>query len=122
VRHYRVFVTGKPGIFDPAGKAAEDALVKLGYTGVSGLRIGKLIDLECADGVGLSEVQEMCERFLANPVIEGFTVSEVGLGAGADLVAEAGATAGAGLVAEADLATEAGSTAEAGRSDEAGAQ
>ena len=96
MRRFRIFVTGKPGIFDPAGKASEDALVKLGYSGVDGLRIGKLVDLECADSVGLSEVQEMCERFLANPVIEDYRIEEVGLASADGLIAEAGRSEEAG--------------------------
>jgi len=77
MRRFRIFVTGKAGIFDPAGKASEDALEKLGYVTVENLRIGKLIDLECADSIELSQVEEMCTRFLANPVIEDFRIEEV---------------------------------------------
>ena len=77
MKRYQIYVTGKPGIFDPAGKASENALTNLGYVGVEGLRIGKFIEMQCADEVGLAEVEEMCTRLLANPVIEDFRIEAV---------------------------------------------
>ncbi|MFP5351432.1 MAG: phosphoribosylformylglycinamidine synthase subunit PurS [Actinomycetota bacterium] len=74
----RVDVMLKPGISDPQGQTIEKALPVLGYDGVTGVRVGKRIELEVeaanADEAR-SKVQEMCERLLANPVIESYEVS-----------------------------------------------
>lgn len=69
----RVYVTLKPGILDPQGQAVLHALGSLGYTGVKEVRVGKLIELELAtdDKPGAeAEVKAMCERLLANTIIE----------------------------------------------------
>ncbi len=74
----RVNVTLKPGIADPQGQTIERALPALGYDGVRGVRVGKMIELE-VDAPDESEakrrVEEMCERLLANPVIEAYEVT-----------------------------------------------
>jgi phosphoribosylformylglycinamidine synthase PurS subunit len=67
----RVLVRPKAGILDPQGAAAERALGALGFDGVSEVRIGRLIELEVADPATLPE---MCERLLANPLIEDYEV------------------------------------------------
>ena len=75
----RVYVTPKQGILDPQGATVERALPALGFNGVSGVRIGKFIelDLEAPPGTGPDEAQaqvdEMCRKLLANPIIEDFT-------------------------------------------------
>lgn len=70
---FEVVVSLKEGLLDPAGKAIEDALPALGWANVSGVRVGKHIDLlveaETA-GDARSQVEEMAARFLSNPVIE----------------------------------------------------
>ena len=74
----RVDVMLKPGISDPQGQTIEKALPVLGYEGVSAVRVGKRIDLEVDAGSvdeARTKVQEMCERLLANPVIESYEVS-----------------------------------------------
>jgi len=74
----RVEVTHRPGIADPAGATVERALPALGYTNVSQVHIGKVIRLvvDAADaGSARVEVEEMCERLLANPVIESYDVT-----------------------------------------------
>jgi len=74
----RVEVTHRPGIADPAGATVERALPALGYTNVSQVHIGKVIRLvvDAADaGSARVEVEEMCERLLANPVIESYEVT-----------------------------------------------
>jgi phosphoribosylformylglycinamidine synthase len=76
MREYRIFVTGKQGIFDPAGKTAQNALDNLGYEGVADLKIGKFIQLTCDESVSLATVTEMCEKLLANPIIEDFRIEE----------------------------------------------
>ncbi|MBE0417243.1 MAG: phosphoribosylformylglycinamidine synthase subunit PurS [Coriobacteriia bacterium] len=69
---YEVYVTYKQGIFDPPGATAERALANLGYEGVHSVKIGKYIQIE-ADA-DLAAVREMCERLLANPVIEDYRI------------------------------------------------
>jgi phosphoribosylformylglycinamidine synthase len=68
----------KSGISDPQGQTIERALPALGYDGVSDVRVGKRITLSVeADGPedATSKVTQMCERLLANPVIESFDVT-----------------------------------------------
>ena len=72
---YEIYVTYKLGIFDPPGATAERALANLGYEGVNSVKIGKFIRLD-ADA-GLPAVTEMCEKLLANPVIEDFRIETV---------------------------------------------
>jgi len=74
----RVYVTPKQGILDPQGAAVERSLPNLGFQGVSGVRIGKIIDLAiAADGLSAeaahTQVDDMCRRLLANPIIEDYT-------------------------------------------------
>lgn len=73
----RVYVTPKQGILDPQGAAVERSLPNLGYNGVSGVRVGKIIDLSLSDDLGpeaaRTEIDEMCRRLLANPIIEDYT-------------------------------------------------
>jgi phosphoribosylformylglycinamidine synthase PurS subunit len=67
----------KDGISDPQGLTIERALPALGYEGVSGVRVGKRIDLEIEASTrdeARSRVEEMCRRLLANPVIESYEV------------------------------------------------
>ncbi|MCL5887749.1 MAG: phosphoribosylformylglycinamidine synthase subunit PurS [Actinobacteria bacterium] len=69
--HYEIFVTYREGIFDPPGATAKGALENLGYP-VEEVRIGKYIQLETE--AGPEAVREMCEKLLANPVIEDFRI------------------------------------------------
>jgi phosphoribosylformylglycinamidine synthase subunit PurS len=72
---YRVFVTLKPGVLDPQGKAIHHALEGLGFSGIADVRAGKLIEIELADGESReAEVEDMCRKLLANTVIENFRV------------------------------------------------
>ena len=73
-----VSVMLKPGIADPQGQTIERALPALGYTGVDDVRVGKLIHLTLeADNADDAQqrVTEMCEKLLANTVIESFEVT-----------------------------------------------
>jgi phosphoribosylformylglycinamidine synthase PurS subunit len=77
---YRVLVSVmlKPGIADPQGQTIERALPALGYQGVTGVRVGKRLELEVDapnSDDARSRVNEMCERLLANPVIESYEVT-----------------------------------------------
>ena len=74
----KVSVVLKAGIADPQGQTIERALPALGYEGVKNVRVGKLIELEleAADlDAARTNVEEMCERLLANPVIEAYEVN-----------------------------------------------
>jgi phosphoribosylformylglycinamidine synthase PurS subunit len=73
----RVFITLKPGVLDPQGKAIHQALQGLGFSGVKDVRAGKLIELELADGTSDSEIEEMCRKLLANVVIENFRIERL---------------------------------------------
>jgi phosphoribosylformylglycinamidine synthase len=67
----RVLIRPKEGILDPQGKAVERALPALGFDGVSRVRVGRLVELEAdsADDLG-----ELCEKLLANPLIEDYEI------------------------------------------------
>lgn len=77
MKRYQIFVTGKEGIFDPAGETSKNALANLGYTGVESLRIGKFVELEVAGSTTDEQVEEMCQKLLANPVIEDYKITSV---------------------------------------------
>jgi phosphoribosylformylglycinamidine synthase subunit PurS len=71
----RVYVTPKDGILDPQGKAVQQSLHALGYPEVLDLRLGKYVEIHLADvseESAQTRVREMCERLLANGVIEDF--------------------------------------------------
>jgi phosphoribosylformylglycinamidine synthase len=73
-----VEVSHRPGIADPAGATVERALPALGYTNVAQVHIGKVIRLvvDAADAdAARTQVEEMCEKLLANPVIESYEVT-----------------------------------------------
>ncbi|MFA6431039.1 MAG: phosphoribosylformylglycinamidine synthase subunit PurS [Candidatus Margulisiibacteriota bacterium] len=71
----KVYVTAKKGVLDPQGKIVEQALHSLGYKNLSNVKIGKYIELEIkgSKGQGVDgQVNEMCKKLLANPVIEDY--------------------------------------------------
>ncbi|MBM3139529.1 MAG: phosphoribosylformylglycinamidine synthase subunit PurS [Chloroflexi bacterium] len=73
--HARINVMLKPLVNDPQGLAVRDGLLQLGFSGVSAVRVGKRIEvtLDAADRARAeTAVREMCEKLLANPVIESF--------------------------------------------------
>ena len=72
----KVHVTLKTGVLDPQGKAVEHALDSLGFTGVDAVRQGKYIEIDLADGdkaQAEKNVEEMCQKLLANTVIENYS-------------------------------------------------
>ena len=71
----RVLVRPKEGILDPQGQAVERALPALGFTGVSHVHVGRLIELDVDDP---SQLPGMCEKLLANTLIEDYEVVELG--------------------------------------------
>ena len=76
----RVTIMLKDGVLDPQGEAIRHALGGLGFAGVSGVRQGKVIELDLAAtdaAAAETEVKAMCEKLLANTVIEKYTVEIV---------------------------------------------
>ena len=70
----RVHVMLKTGVLDPQGEAVRHALGSLGFEGVAGVRQGKVIELDLADGTSEAVINDMCEKLLANTVIESYQV------------------------------------------------
>ncbi|VVT20201.1 phosphoribosylformylglycinamidine synthase subunit PurS [Erythrobacter sp. EC-HK427] len=73
----RIHVSLKPGVLDPQGRAVHHALEGLGFAGVADVRIGRLIELEVADDTTDAALAEMCEKLLANTVIENYAIEKV---------------------------------------------
>lgn len=69
----RVFVTLKPSLLDSAGRTVAGSLEKLGYPEVDEVRIGKLIEMK-VERYDEARVKEMCDKLLANPVIEDYRI------------------------------------------------
>jgi phosphoribosylformylglycinamidine synthase subunit PurS len=67
----RVLIRPKAGILDPQGVAVERALPALGFEGVSGVHVGRLVELDVED---TDQLQPMCERLLANPLVEDYEI------------------------------------------------
>ena len=77
----RVTITLKAGVLDPQGKAIEGALRGLGFAGIDGARQGKIIDLALAEtdpAKARAAVADMCEKLLANTVIENYDIAILG--------------------------------------------
>ncbi len=76
--HYsaRIYVTLRPSVLDPAGTAVESGLQQMGYQGVSDVRIGKYVELNLTannDDEAKTQLDQICDRLLANPVIENYS-------------------------------------------------
>jgi phosphoribosylformylglycinamidine synthase len=69
--HARVLVRPKAGILDPQGVAVERALPALGFEGVANVHVGRLIELDIEDP---SQLAAMCEKLLANPLVEDYEI------------------------------------------------
>ena len=67
----RVLIRPKAGILDPQGQAVERALPALGFDGVANVHVGRLIELDIEDP---SQLEAMCEKLLANPLIEDYEI------------------------------------------------
>ena len=67
----RVLIRPKAGILDPQGQAVERALPALGFDGVANVHVGRLVELDVPDA---RRVPEMCEKLLANPLIEDYEI------------------------------------------------
>jgi len=70
----RVIVTLKSGVLDPQGKAVHHALDGLGFAGVNDVRVGKIIELDLAEGTSDADIDAMCRKLLANTVIENYRI------------------------------------------------
>jgi phosphoribosylformylglycinamidine synthase len=67
----RVLIRPKAGILDPQGAAVERALPALGFEGVANVHVGRLIELDLADA---DQLEPMCEKLLANPLVEDYEI------------------------------------------------
>jgi phosphoribosylformylglycinamidine synthase subunit PurS len=67
----RVLIRPKEGILDPQGQTVERALPALGFEGVTEVRVGRIVELDVEDP---SQIGEMCEKLLANPLIEDYEI------------------------------------------------
>ena len=73
----KVYVTLKPGLLDAQGKTVKGAMDALGFKGVKEVRMGKYIEVDLNGAKAASarkEVERMCEKLLANPIIENYHV------------------------------------------------
>lgn len=79
MKKVKLYITLKPGVLDPQGKAVQTSLNQLGYDAVQEARVGKYMELTMDDHADVdTQVKEMCAKLLANPVIEDYhyTVEE----------------------------------------------
>ena len=76
-----MLIRPKAGILDPQGLAVERALPALGFAGVSGVHVGRLVELDVEDP---EQLQPMCEKLLANPLVEDYEVQLLGRDAGGE--------------------------------------
>jgi phosphoribosylformylglycinamidine synthase PurS subunit len=67
----RVLIRPKAGILDPQGEAVERALPALGFGGVADVHVGRLVELDVQDP---SQLEPMCEKLLANPLVEDYEI------------------------------------------------
>ena len=73
----RIHVSLKPGVLDPQGRAVHHALEGLGFAGVKDVRIGRLVELDVADGTTDEALDTMCRQLLANMVIENYRIEKL---------------------------------------------
>ena len=74
----RVLVSLKPGVLDPQGRAVHHALEGLGFKGVDDVRIGRTVEIDVADDTSDQALNDMCEKLLANTVIENYKIEKLG--------------------------------------------
>lgn len=73
----RILVRLKPGVLDPQGRAVHHSLEGLGFDGVEDVRIGRMIEMDVAEGTSDEALNTMCEKLLANMVIEDFAIEKL---------------------------------------------
>jgi phosphoribosylformylglycinamidine synthase len=72
----RIVITLKPGILDAAGQAVRQGLLSLGYRDVGEVKVGRYLEIAVPQDLAPERIEAMCERFLANPLIEEWRVGE----------------------------------------------
>ena len=72
----RITITLKPGVLDAQGQAVLQGLHTLGHDQVSAVRVGRYIELTVPDGIRPEELDQMCEHFLANPLLEEWRIDD----------------------------------------------
>jgi phosphoribosylformylglycinamidine synthase subunit PurS len=81
--HARIYVTLRPSVLDPAGTAVQSGLAHMGYADVESVRIGKYIEVNLSatdETQATQQLDEMCDKLFANPVIENYRVEIEGRG------------------------------------------
>lgn len=73
----RILINLKPGVLDPQGRAVHHSLEGLGFEGVEDVRIGRMIELDVADGTSDAALDDMCQKLLANLVIEDYAIEKL---------------------------------------------
>jgi len=73
----RIFVSLKPGVLDPQGRAIHHSLEGLGFDGVNDVRQGKMIEMDVADDTSDDALDQMCRKLLANQVIENYRIEKL---------------------------------------------
>lgn len=73
----RILVRLKPGVLDPQGRAVHHSLDGLGFEGVNDVRIGRMIEMDVAEGTSDETLTRMCEQLLANMVIEDYAIERL---------------------------------------------
>jgi phosphoribosylformylglycinamidine synthase len=73
----RIFVSLKPGVLDPQGRAVHHSLEGLGFGDIEAVRVGRLIEMDVAEGTSDEALKEMCEKLLANTVIENYRIEKL---------------------------------------------
>lgn len=72
----KIIITPKKAVVDPQGKTVENALAHMGYRGVTGVHVGKFIEVDLAPGTDCAAAQkalnDACHKFLSNPIIEDY--------------------------------------------------
>ena len=74
----RVNIVLKPSVLDPQGQAAANSLIGQGFNNIKNVRQGKILDIEFnSNEVDINMINEMCEGFLTNPLVEDYVIEEI---------------------------------------------
>ncbi|MEM1051433.1 MAG: phosphoribosylformylglycinamidine synthase subunit PurS [Pseudomonadota bacterium] len=73
----RILVRLKPGVLDPQGRAVHHSLDGLGFDGIEDVRVGRMIEMDVAEGTSNATLTKMCEQLLANMVIEDYSIERL---------------------------------------------
>ncbi|MEO0689363.1 MAG: phosphoribosylformylglycinamidine synthase subunit PurS [Pseudomonadota bacterium] len=73
----QILVRLKPGVLDPQGRAVHHSLEGMGFDGVEDVRIGRLIEMDVADNTSQDTIKSMCDKLLANTVIEDYSIKAI---------------------------------------------